>query len=51
MPGILFTIAEFKIISSHSVEIELRSAFQDLVNGGFENSLAGLFSSFQPELD
>jgi hypothetical protein len=51
MPGILFSISEPKVIGPYSVEIEMRSAFQDLINGGFANSLAGLFSDSQPELD
>jgi hypothetical protein len=51
MPGILFKVKEFKVTSPHSVEIELYSAFQDLVNGSFSNSLTELFSAFQPPLD
>jgi hypothetical protein len=51
MPGILFSIDKPKIIAPYSVEIEMRSAFQDLINGGFANSLAEFFSAFQPELD
>jgi hypothetical protein len=37
MPGILFSISEPKVIGPYSVEIEMRSAFQDLINGGFAN--------------
>ncbi len=51
MPGILFSIDKPKIIGPYSVEIGMRSAFQDLANGGFANSLAEFFSAFQPELD
>jgi len=51
MPGILFSIDKPKIIGPYSMEIEMRSAFQDLANGGFANSLAEFFSDFQPELD
>jgi hypothetical protein len=51
MPGILFSIGKPKIIGPYSMEIEMRSAFQELANGGFANSLTGLFSAFEPEFD
>jgi hypothetical protein len=44
MPGISFSIGKPKFTTPYSVEIEMRCAFQDLINGGFANSLAGLFS-------
>jgi hypothetical protein len=51
MPDILFTIGDIKVTSPHSVEIELRSAFKDLANGLFADSLTALFSGLESELD
>lgn len=51
MPGILFSVGEIKVNASNSVEIEMRSAFQEMANGGFANSLTELFSSFSSDLD
>lgn len=45
MPGILFSVGEIKVNAPYSVEIEMRSAFQELAHGGFANSLAELFFS------
>ncbi|CAF1011194.1 unnamed protein product [Adineta steineri] len=49
MPGILLTIGETKVISPHSREIELRSAYKDLAEGMMANSLTGLLSNFESE--
>jgi hypothetical protein len=51
MPGILFSVGKIKYISSYSLEIEMRSAFQDLINGGFANSLTQLLPTSPPALD
>lgn len=47
MPGILYTVGKVDVKSSHSVDIEMRSAFQDLANGGFANVLTQLFSGLE----
>jgi len=51
MPGILFSITKINVTSRYSVEIEMRSAFQELADGGLDKLLGGLFSTFQQELD
>jgi hypothetical protein len=51
IPGVLYTIGEIKVTSPYSVEIELRSAFQDLANGGFANAMGELFSALKADLD
>ena len=50
MPGILFTVGELKVIAPYSVEIEMRSVFQELANGGFANAFSQLLSG-SPDLD
>ena len=51
MPGILFTVGQIKVNGPYSVEIEMRSAFQDMANGRFANLLSGLFSGLSSDLD
>lgn len=50
MPGILFSVGEMKMVAPYSVEIEMRSAYQELANGGLANAFSQLLSGL-PDVD